>query len=78
MVQSYGYFAIYANFAHHKGFTRGSGTPPLRTICYRHLSAAPHKQPYQGRNPRSERKTIPLIVARKKKPESEANVCRSG
>ena len=28
MVQSYGYFAIYANFAHHKGYTRGNGTPP--------------------------------------------------
>ena len=34
MVQSYGYFAIYANFAHHKGFTRGSGTPP----CERYVT----------------------------------------
>lgn len=34
MVQSYGYFAIYANFAHHKGYTRGSGTPP----CERYVT----------------------------------------
>ena len=58
--------------------TREGAALPLRTICYRHLSAAPHKQPYQGRNPRSERKTISLIVTRKKKPESEANVYRGG
>lgn len=78
MVQSYGYFAIYANFAHHKGFTRGSGTPPCERYVTDIFPPPPHKQPYQGRNPRSERKTINLSVTRKKKPESEANVCGGG
>lgn len=76
MVQSYGYFAIYANLLTTKD-TR-EGAPPCDRYVTDIFPPPPHKQPYQGRNPRSERKTISLIVTRKKKPESEANVCRGG
>ena len=85
MVQSYGYFAIYANFAHHKGYTRPGGTTPandmLQTSFRRPHTNSPIKdeihgargRPYlsssRGRKSQNRRQTFA---------GADDNVCRGG
>ena len=84
MVQSYGYFAIYANLLTTKD-TRDRAALPLRTICYRHLSAAP-TQTALSRTKSTEREEDHTSSSRGRKSQNrrqtfagaDDNVCRDG